>query len=102
MVGFEEDEEGGLVVTVEELHVDDVEELLVQLPHVDDVAGQEAGLLPATGEEEEEEEGSGETPKCPWVGGGMEKVGGSPLPHQALVLVGEGVAAKGRTTRRVP
>lgn len=50
LVGLEEDEEGGLVVAVEELHVDDVEELLVQLPHVDDVAGQEAGLLPGGGE----------------------------------------------------
>lgn len=99
LVGLEEDEEGGLVVAVEELHVDDVEELLVQLPHVDDVAGQEAGLLPGGGER-----GGGERLRTPPPaptggrgGGGLRTRGVClPLSHQPLVLVGEGVAAEGQ------
>lgn len=32
---------------MEELHVDDVQQLLVQLPNIDDVGGEKAGLGPA-------------------------------------------------------
>lgn len=46
LVGLEQDEQGGLVIAVQELQVYDVEQLLVQAAHVDDVAGQEAGPLP--------------------------------------------------------
>lgn len=47
LVGLKQDEQRGLVVAMEELHVDDVQQLLVQLADVDDVGGQEAGLGPA-------------------------------------------------------
>lgn len=46
LVGLKQDKQGGLVVAVQELQVDDVEQLLVQCPDVNDVAGQEAGPLP--------------------------------------------------------
>lgn len=46
LVGLIQDEQRRLVVTVEELHVDDIQQLLVQLADVDDVAGQKAGLGP--------------------------------------------------------
>lgn len=46
LVRLKENEQGGLVVAVQELQVHDVEQLLVQGPHVNDVAGQEAGPLP--------------------------------------------------------
>lgn len=46
LVGLKQDKQGGLVVAMQELQVDDVEQLLIQSPHVDDVAGQEAGPLP--------------------------------------------------------
>ena len=68
LVGLEEDEEGGLVVPAQELHVDDVEQLLVQLPHVDDVAGQEARLLPANQWGRELGCGGGHPKKPPQVG----------------------------------
>lgn len=39
LVGLKQDEQRGLIVAVEELHVDDVQQLLVQLTDIDDVAG---------------------------------------------------------------
>lgn len=41
LVRLKENEQGGLIVAVQELHIDDVQQLLIQLPDVDDVAGQE-------------------------------------------------------------
>lgn len=49
LVGLKQDEQCGLVVAVKELHVNNVQQLLVQLADVNDVAGQEAGFRPAGG-----------------------------------------------------
>lgn len=74
LVGLEQDEQGGLVVAVQELQVNNVEKLLVQGPHVDDVAGQETGPLPG---------GQGASVAGGVQGGG--KLGsGSPSPAPAL------------------
>lgn len=90
LVGLEEDKQGGLVVAVQELQVHDVEQLLVQAPHVDDVAGQEAGPLPG-GNGIQRAEGAGDTdsgsPALPQY---------SPLPHKPLVLLGQALPAEGQ------
>lgn len=46
LVGLVEDEESGLIVAMQELHVNDVQQLLIELPHIDNVTGEETGLLP--------------------------------------------------------
>lgn len=52
LVGLVEDEQSGLVVAVQELHVNDIQQLLIELPDIDDVAGEEIGLLPAETEKQ--------------------------------------------------
>lgn len=47
MVGLKQDEQCGLIVAMQELHVNDVQQLLIQLTDINDVAGQEAGFRSA-------------------------------------------------------
>lgn len=51
LVGLKQDEQRRLIVAMEELHVDDVQKLLVQLTDINDVAGQKAGFRSVDGTE---------------------------------------------------